>query len=325
MWTMCGLVAVLFSRLAPLALADDVQKEPAELRNLKLEYQQRLLKARAPADDWYRFQLRALLARYRQAANLPVALGIEAELTDPGSWITAQAPNAVPAELRGLYQTYVSQRQRLTESVENWYQAELGSIRNSFVREGRLADALSVEKAIAAERRDAQITAQETKDDLLPLARWEVPCGGRLSLLDGVLCLEGPGDLPFKMTVALSNLPLTDGTTVMGEILISGGGGLVLAATPSLGEFIFISSSSGGTRVFEVLQQSARVVSVVSERRQLNEWIRFELQRVEDAVRVRFGADRTTIELDGRYGTRWGIVTAEANTLRVRSVRSHRK
>lgn len=326
-WTACVLVAAALSvQSAPAAPGDDAPTEPAELKNLRMEYQQRLLKARAPADDWYRMQLRALHGRYRQAANVTALLGIESELMEPGSWIGGQASNAAPAELRSLYQTYVAQCRRLTEPVDTWYRAQLGTLRSALIREGRLADATSIEKALASDRRaPGMLAPQALGDDLLRPDRWVVPHGGRFSLRDSVLTLTGPGDLPFRMTVSLSKIPLEDGTKIDGEMEITGGGGLVLGADSSLGKFIFISTSPEGTRVFEVVQRNARVVTVVSDRRQLNAWIPFELQRAKDAIRVRFGADRTSIPLDGRYGDKWGMITSEANVIRLRSIRIQRK
>jgi len=71
--------------IAPAVLAADppAAPEPVELKTLRMEYQQRLMKAQTPADDWYRMQLRTLLARYKQTGNLDAAVTAQSEMENP--------------------------------------------------------------------------------------------------------------------------------------------------------------------------------------------------------------------------------------------------
>lgn len=290
-----------------------------------MEYQQRLVKARTPADDWYRMQLRALQERYRQAANLTASLVAEAELAAPGSSVVTQGNVSVPADLRSLYQTYKAQSQRLSEPVDRWFVQQLGSLKNTLVREGRLAEALAIDQALKAVGSSPAIGGEDRSDSWLSLRRWRVPSGGHLSLQEGALVLRGPGDLPFRMTVALCEIPLTENVRIEGEIEIRGGGGLVVAAASNLGEFVFLSSSDEGTRIFEVIGRNVRVVATVSGRRHLNEWVPFELQRVKESIRIQLGSDRANIPIGGRYGASWGLITSESNLIRCRMVRAKNK
>ncbi|MBU4459907.1 MAG: hypothetical protein KJ579_05010, partial [Verrucomicrobia bacterium] len=103
-------LAVLLSAVACLALpsrADDppAAPEPVELTTLRIEYRQRLVKARTPADELYRSQLRSLLERYKRAGNLDASVAVQAEMQNPDPTQPVPPDKPLPPDLAGIRST----------------------------------------------------------------------------------------------------------------------------------------------------------------------------------------------------------------------------
>lgn len=224
----CAIWAVLTVG-RPISAADPTAKgEPAELNTLRLEYQQRILKARAPADDWYRMQLRLLLARYKQAGNLDAATAAQAEMDDPDPTRPLPSEKPIPPDLAGVRSAYVMNARRLTEPVDAWYRQQMEALERSLVQRGDLAGAQAVRNRMGAGAPPAPATRPGGDASQMEL---KVPWGGRLTGNLAAGKLEGPGKgfRELAMAMALTDRRLKGDFKVQGEIQVSGiCGGIVV-------------------------------------------------------------------------------------------------
>lgn len=179
--------------------------EPANLRILRTEYQQRVLKARLPADEWYRTQLRAQLPRYQKTGNWDVATLVQSEINDPDPERSLLADRSIPPELAGIRRSYVLQSERLTAPVRDWYRQQLQLLERALIQQGNLlgaqtvrAELEAVEMAVARPIRGRGVTASYRESP------WSNPLGGEVKAGETHMMLKGPGRGHGQLEIAMS-------------------------------------------------------------------------------------------------------------------------
>ena len=278
---------------APVLAADPpAAPEPVELKTLRMEYQQRLMKAQTPADDWYRMQLRTLLARYKQTGNLNAAVTAQSEMENPDPSKPVPADKPLPPDLAGIRNTYIVNAQRLTQPVEGWYRQQLGALERSLVQKGDLAGAQAVRSAMGVEIVTPPLSAH---GGVSPDVEWKTPWGGKLTGNSKEGDLEGPGKGfgNLVMAMAFTERKIKGDFRVKGKIRVSGicGGLMVGRDESSCANLYWCKGASvvvwhdGATR---------KMVSQPPLPWKPGRWQEFELHRVKDMVEVR---------LDGKPGT----------------------
>ncbi len=310
-----AVVAAALSLLtAPVALAEEAPTEPAELKNLRMEYQQRLLKVRAPADDWYRMQLRAQLPRYQKAGNLDVALLLQAELADPDPDRTPPADKPFPAELAGIRSTYVMQAQRLTAPVRDWYRQQLQLLERSLTQQGDLAGAKTVRAVLETlASPSARPAVAPPVAGTAPAGEpiWSAPLGGAVKGDGKSARLKGPGrgHGPLEIAMAFMRGELPKDFRVAGRFRISGNaGGFVLGRNED--DCLTVYWSRGTSWAVQHAGPDRRIVDRPALAWNPESWQEFELRRQGYDLTVKVDNSVAVIRLPKGIG-RWqfGVLT----------------
>lgn len=291
--TFAILASVVTLLSAPLFAADPpAAPEPVELKTLRMEYQQRLMKAQTPADDWYRMQLRTLLARYKQTGNLNAAVTAQAEMENPDPSKPVPADKPLPPDLAGIRNTYIVNAQRLTQPVEGWYRQQLTLLERSLVQRGDLVGAQAVRSSMGVER---FALPSSTPEGALPVVEWKTPWGGKLTGNSKEGELEGPGKGfgNLVMAMAFTDKKIKGDFTAKGKIRVSGiCGGLMVGRDESSCATLYWCK--GASVVVWHDGATRKMVSQPPLPWKPGRWQDFEIHRVKDTVEVR---------LDGKPGT----------------------
>ncbi len=282
----------------------------SELKILQMEYQQRLLKARAPADEWYRRQLRALLIRYQKAGDTELVGILTSELADPDPNRPLPGARAWPADLMGLRKTYVTQARNYTAPVEDWYRNELRNLERARVRAGDLEGAQLVRARIEAVT--VEPTTPLTSRQLSLTNQWTVLCGGTIQGSGGRITLTGPGSGygALQLAIALSPWEISRNVKVSGKIRIRGqAGGFALGRNEK--DCVTVYWSRGTSWGVQHVGEERRILSRPALAWKPESWQTFEIFRERDDLIVKIDSTVDRIELPkgiGRYC--FGVTTA---------------
>lgn len=305
-----AIVASVVILLASPALADEpAAPEPVELQTLRIEYRQRLVKARTPADDWYRGQLRSLLDRYKRSGNLDASVLAQSEMTNPDPTQPVPPDKPLPPDLAGIRSTYVISAKRLTRPVEGWYKQQLENLERTLVQQGNIAGAQAVRAELGGKPASGVGMAA---NPATPIAgEWTVPCGGKFKGDDRNADLKGPGtghgDLEWAS--AFMGRGMERDFTVSGRFRITGNaGGFVLGRDDR--DCLTVYWSRGTSWVVQHIGQERRLVIQPVLAWIPESWQDFELRHEGSELVVKVDKSTSTVKIPKGIG-KWhfGVMT----------------
>lgn len=322
-------LAVLMSAVACLALpsiADEpaAAQEPAELKTLRIEYRQRLVKARTPADELYRGQLRSMLDRYKRAGNLDASVAVQAEMQNPDPTQPAPPDKPLPPDLAGIRSTYVLATQRNAQPVDAWYRQQLEALERVLVQRGDIAGARSI-RAVIDQGRSAGAGLPAASQSLLDRAHWEVPYGGKLKNRDGGLAFSGGGTLQHQGAVAFLDRPLGSSCSITGEINHTGGPAVGFAlGNENTHQVALFNIFPGGKNEINLNLANREVVSHIGTlpiEWRSNRWIAFMITVEGERATISVGTSQVSISLPNNMkADHFGLVAFEASTIELRNL-----
>jgi hypothetical protein len=303
------LLAVLALGLPGFAADPPAAPEPVELKTLRMEYQQRLMKAQTPADDWYRMQLRTLLARYKQTGNLNAAVTAQAEMENPDPSKPVPADNPLPPDLAGIRNTYIVNAQRLTQPVDGWYKQQLEALERALVQRGDLAAAQAVRKTHEAKAAPDLSTAKPAPK----VSAWLTPWGGRVEESvesDGVVTLKGPGKASLQSAIAVSPVEWAEGTTLECEVKVDGrSGGVLVGFDRKSALVLYWADGRSWAVAMDDHGASRKLLNQPSLKWTPGNWQKLRMERLGRDFRLHLDKSSTLIEAPAEVkGGQWGVI-----------------
>ncbi len=300
-------------------------REPPELQTLLLEYQHRLLKARGPADEWYRMQLRGYMAQFQQAGDLAVLEWIQRELQDPDP--ARPPPAQIPIRIREIHSSYAVMANRYSEPVQIWLRTELDALERNLARAGRIEEARAVQAKAASFRGPS--TASSTSRPSLsqpgakPRPEWSSSSGGKVQPSATGVKLQGPGNLfpPYQIAMTFQNIELGRDFAVSGEFRIEGNaGGFALGSGEK--DCVTIYWSRGTSWMVQHRGTERIILDRPAIAWSPEQWQKFQLTKKGQELEIRLDRSLATVRLPrgiGRY--RFGLMTGYApSSIEVRNL-----
>lgn len=204
--------------------------EPTELTNLRANWERAAKQNTGPVDKKYQETLEALKLRFTKDGKLNEALAADKELQNlaQGSKSTDAQPANEPRELTAARESWERASRQAAAPIDKIYQDSLNSMKLRFTKDGKLNEALVVDKEIqklAPKTPSRAATAASLND-----SEWTWGSGGTLKLVKGgtathsawnargswklvddkTISLQRPGNDP-PMTVIFTNPNLTSG------------------------------------------------------------------------------------------------------------------
>jgi hypothetical protein len=322
-------LAVLLSAVACLALpsiADEpaAAQEPAELKTLRIEYRQRLVKARTPADELYRGQLRSLLERYKRAGNLDASVAVQAEMQNPDPTQPVPPDKPLPPDLAGIRSAYLVNATRQAQPVEGWYRQQLQMLERTLVQKGDIAGARVVRGAIDNRRMvEAGPTAWQL--EMMDLSRWTTPYGGKLKIRDGVLSFSDGGTMKHQGALAVFAKPLRSPCVITGAVYLGAGsfGGLVLGDASSMRYALFNTFPESKKEINLNISNGDQMehMSVLPIEWRASRWLPFRVAVTEQTVSISIDESHASAGLPSAVSpSRFGLIVYESGSILLRNL-----